>query len=295
MFDRLYPTMQWADHCATWPNAQHSHFVKAGGIDWHVQITGQGPCLLLLHGTGSGSFSWRALLPLLSAHFKVIAPDLPGHVFSNRGGGRLSLDDMSEGLRALLLQLNLTPSAIVGHSAGAAVGAHLILQQQSLSQTRLIGINPAWLPLPGLPSWLFGPAAKLAAVNPLSAWATSKWASKPGVVAKAISQTGSKLDAEGLHLYQTVFSHSGHVHSVLNMMAAWQLTALSTALHRLHNQVDIVVGMQDQTVPPHMADEACRAIRQAHIHQLPRLGHLAHEEDPAGTASLLLKINGLTD
>jgi magnesium chelatase accessory protein len=56
-----------------------------------------------------------------------------------------------------------------------------------------------------------------------------------------------------------------------------------------------VVGMQDQTVPPHMADEACRAIRQAHIHQLPRLGHLAHEEDPAGTASLLLKINGLTD
>ncbi|MEY3639984.1 MAG: hypothetical protein RIR68_3117 [Pseudomonadota bacterium] len=185
MFDSLYPTMQWANYRSTWPHARHSQFIQAGGIQWHVQIMGQGPVLLLLHGTGSGSFSWRGLMPLLSSHFQVIAPDLPGHVFTSRGPeGSLSLQGMSEGLRALLLQLNVTPSVIGGHSAGAAIAANMLLQQRTLSKTHLIGLNPAWLPLPGLPSLIFRPAAKLAAINPISAWATAKLASKPAMIEK---------------------------------------------------------------------------------------------------------------
>ena len=289
MFDSLYPTMQWANYRSTWPHAQHSQFIQAGGIQWHVQIMGQGPVLLLLHGTGSGSFSWRGLMPLLSAHFQVIAPDLPGHAFTSRGPeGSLSMQGMSEGLRALLLQLNVTPSIIGGHSAGAAIAANMLLQQRALSQTQLIGFNPAWLPLPGLPSLIFRPAAKLAAINPVSAWATAKLASKPAMIEKSIVQTGSHLDAEGLALYQSVFSHSGHVHSVLNMMAAWQLDTLSKSLPQLQNKVSILVGMQDQTVPPSMAHEACKLMPQARVFEQSGLGHLAHEEDPAGTAQLIL-------
>ena len=289
MFDSLYPTMQWANYRSTWPHAQHSQFIQAGGIQWHVQIMGQGPVLLLLHGTGSGSFSWRGLMPLLSAHFQVIAPDLPGHAFTSRGPeGSLSPQGMSEGLRALLLQLNVTPSIIGGHSAGAAIAANMLLQQRALSQTQLIGFNPAWLPLPGLPSLIFRPAAKLAAINPVSAWATAKLASKPAMIEKSILQTGSQLDAQGLALYQSVFSHSGHVHSVLKMMAAWQLDTLSKSLPQLQNKVSILVGMQDQTVPPSMAHEACKLMPQARVFEQHGLGHLAHEEDPAGTAQLIL-------
>ena len=281
--------MQWANYRSTWPHAQHSQFIQAGGIQWHVQIMGEGPVLLLLHGTGSGSFSWRGLMPLLSAHFQVIAPDLPGHAFTSRGPeGSLSLQGMSEGLRALLLQLNVTPSIIGGHSAGAAIAANMLHQQRALSQTQLIGFNPAWLPLPGLPSLIFRPAAKLAAINPVSAWATAKLASKPAMIEKSIVQTGSHLDAAGLALYQRVFSHSGHVHSVLNMMAAWQLDTLSKSLPQLQNKVSILVGMQDQTVPPSMAHEACKLMPQARVFEQHGLGHLAHEEDSAGTVQLIL-------
>jgi magnesium chelatase accessory protein len=226
---------------------------------------------------------------LLSAHFQVIAPDLPGHAFTSRGTeGSLSLQGMSEGLRALLLQLNVTPTIIGGHSAGAAIAANMLLQQRALSQTQLIGFNPAWLPLPGLPSLIFRPAAKLAAINPVSAWATAKLASKPAMIEKSIVQTGSHLDAEGLALYQRVFSHSGHVHSVLNMMAAWQLDTLSKSLPQLQNKVSILVGMQDQTVPPSMAHEACKLMPQARVFEQHGLGHLAHEEDSAGTVQLIL-------
>ena len=293
MFESFYPGMAWADHQAQpklWPHAQHSRLVQAGGIQWHVQQMGQGPCMLLLHGTGSGNFSWRGLLPALAQHFTVVAPDLPGHAFTSRGPeGALSLPGMAEGLRALLLQLKLTPQVIVGHSAGAAIAAHMALHFDSASRSTLIGLNPAWLPLPGVASWLFGPAAKLAALNPLSAWATAKLAAKPGAVAEWLSRTGSTLDAQGLDLYTRVLSDSGHVHGVLSMMAAWRLKPLAARLHEIHNPVFMHIGAQDLTVPPSLADAARQLLPQARRHIQPGLGHLAHEQDPQGTAEHILR------
>ena len=294
MFDRLYPGMPWGSYRDRWPLAEASRFVVAGGRTWHVQISGQGPCLLLLHGTGSGSFSWRGLIPILSRYFRVVAPDLPGHVFTTRGAtDGLSLNGMSDGLCALIRQLNLQPSVLVGHSAGAAIAANMVLRDDTLSTAHLIGMNPAWLPLPGLSTWLFGPAAKLAAINPLSAWATAKLAKRPSFLAKSLAQTGSVLSEEGMALYQTVFSHSGHVHSVLGMMAAWQLAPLSDALARIKNPVSIFVGLNDQTIPPALAEQACKVMPQAVLHQQPQLGHLAHEERPEASAKAVLSACGV--
>jgi magnesium chelatase accessory protein len=246
--------------------------------------------LLLLHGTGSGNFSWRGLLPLLAEHFTVVAPDLPGHVFSSRGPeGALSLPGMSEGLRALMWQLKLTPQVIVGHSAGAAIGAQMVLSHASLSHSTLIGLNPAWLPLSGLSSWLFGPAAKLAQLNPLSAWATAKLAAQPGAVARWIERTGSTLDAPGVELYARVLGNSGHVHGVLSMMAAWRLKPLGARLQELRNPVFMAGADKDQTVPPSLADAACLCMPQAQKIMQKNLGHLAHEQDPIGTAQLIVR------
>ena len=294
MFDRLYPGMQWTDYRHEWPNAHWSQFVHAGGIKWHVQMAGQGPALLLLHGTGSGNFSWRDLLPVLTPHFTLIAPDLPGHAFTTRGSDQsLSLKGMSSGVLALLQQLGITPAAIVGHSAGAAIAAQMVVQEPRLADTHLMGLNPAWLPLPGVPAWIFGPAAKLAALNPLSAWATVRFAKRPGVIAKSVAQTGSHLSPAGIALYQAVFTHTGHVHSVLGMMASWKLAGLTDALAALKNPVTMLVGTNDKTIPPSLAHDACRVMPQATLHQQIGLGHLAHEEQPVDTARHLCAAYGI--
>lgn len=290
MFERFYPGMQWADHKSVWPHAQHSRFLQANGIDWHVQTLGQGPCMLLLHGTGSGNFSWRGLLEPLSRHYSVVAPDLPGHAFTSRGEhNALSLPGMSAALRNLLRQLDLQPQVIVGHSAGAAIAAHMVLNDSTLANTTVIGLNPAWLPLPGAAAWLFGPAAKLAALNPWSAWAIAKMATKPGSVASLIAGTGSTLDPEGVALYTRLLADSGHLHGVLSMMAQWDLPPLSDALHRIRNPVFMDIGAQDQAIPPQLADEACRRIKHAEKNLRVGVGHLAHEEDPAGTVQQILR------
>jgi len=290
MYERFYPGMDDSALTADWPLSAHSRFVEAGGIRWHVQGMGQGPEVVLLHGTGSGSFSWRGLMPLLAQHFRVIAPDLPGHVFSSRGpAGGLSLPGMAQGLHALLTQLALTPHALVGHSAGAALAAQLVLDHAAYGHCRIVGLNPAWLPLDGAAGWVLSPLAHLVQLNPLSAWMLARVAGRSSVVEASLASTGSRLDATGVSLYRRVLSHPGHVHGVLSMMAAWQIRPLAHALHRLNRPVYLHIGEKDRTVPPSQSDETLSRLPQAQRVLARGLGHLAHEEDPAGTVTQLLR------
>ena len=96
------------------------------------------------------------------------------------------------------------------------------------------------------------------------------------------------MDANGLDLYTRVLSHSGHVHGVLSMMAAWQLKPLAARLHEIRSPVCMLIGAQDQTVPPALAEEALLRLPQAQLQLQSGLGHLAHEQDPEGTARQIL-------
>jgi len=104
-----------------WPNRQHSQLISIGDLDWHVQLSGKGPVVLLLHGTGSSTHSWSDLIPLLEPHAQILVPDLPGHAFTL--GAKLEdlkLDIIARSLQLLIDQLGIeAPSIVVGHSAGA--------------------------------------------------------------------------------------------------------------------------------------------------------------------------------
>ena len=75
--------LNWERDGRDWPNRASSRFVDAGGLRWHVQVMGEGPVVLLIHGTGASTHSFRALAPLLAPHFTVVVPDLPGHGFTD--------------------------------------------------------------------------------------------------------------------------------------------------------------------------------------------------------------------
>ena len=62
----------WSREGRNWPNREHSRFVELGGIKWHVQVAGRGPVILLLHGTGAATHSWRDVLPLLAKDFTIV-------------------------------------------------------------------------------------------------------------------------------------------------------------------------------------------------------------------------------
>ena len=67
----------------------------------HVDRTGSGPDLVLLHGWGLHSGTWDDVAPLLARRFRVHAMDLPGHGLSAALPGA-SFDEAAEAVAEAL-------------------------------------------------------------------------------------------------------------------------------------------------------------------------------------------------
>lgn len=285
----LSPETAAPDLRPDWPHRAASRSVHAGGLRWHVQVMGEGPAVLLLHGTGASTHSWRGLMTLLARRFMVIAPDLPGQGFSAMAPpDALPMEGMARAVGQLLQALEVKPRMVIGHSAGAAIGARMCLDGL-LSPDLLVAINGALLPLGGWAGQLFSPLARLMVRLPgmprLFAWR----AADPVVVRRLLDATGSKLDAAGIELYAQLFRRPEHVAGTLGMMAAWDLHALRRDLPRLTTPLLLVIGQQDQTIRPTEARRLLRILPQARLHALPGLGHLAHEEAPESVLHAILE------
>ena len=282
----------WDREGADWPNRAASRFVPAAGFRWHVQVAGAGPVLLLVHGTGASTHSWRDLLPLLAAHFTVVAPDLPGHGFTDTpGAAGLSLPGMALGVAELLRALGLQPAFAAGHSAGAAILARMMLDG-AIAPAGLVSLNGAILPLRGGPSQLFSPVAKVLATVPLVARVFARQAADEAVVLRLLRNTGSQLDAAGVALYGRLVRQPGHVAGALGMMANWDLRPLARDLPRLRQPVTLVVGSKDGLIAPSDAQRIKALLPSARVVTMPGRGHLAHEESPAETAALIVDAAG---
>ena len=285
MFGGVKP--DWDKEGRDWPNREASRFVLASGLWWHVQTMGRGPPLLLLHGTGAATHSWRDLAPLLARDFTVIAPDLPGHAFTETpDGDGLSLPGMARELAGLLEVLDVAPHFAVGHSAGAAIALRMGIDR-GLAPGGIVSLNGALQPFPGAGSALFPAMAKLLFLNPLARQAFAWRAAQPGAVARLIEGTGSKIDARGLALYAALFATTGHVAGALGMMARWDLNPLQADLGRLGAPLTLATAEGDLATPPRISEAAHARIPSSMLVRIPRLGHLAHEEDPEQAAEIV--------
>lgn len=280
----------WAAEGHDWPNRATSRFVDTGRMRWHVQESGAGRTLLLLHGTGAATHSWRDLLPLLAGHFRVIAPDLPGHGFTTgRPAGGLSMSAMARALGDLLAKLGLAPDIIVGHSAGAAIGLRMVLDKIARPKA-VVGLNPALMPFPGLAAKLFPTLARALFVNPFAPHIFAAIARGPGEAGRFLERsTGSRIDAAGVDYYRRLFATSDHCAGAITMMADWDLESLARDLSRVAVPVLLVQGANDAAIPLSSVEAAAKLVPDARVEVLPGLGHLAHEEQPAEIAALITR------
>lgn len=278
----------WDVEGRDWPNRAASRFVETSRLRWHVQVAGSGPVLLLLHGTGAATHSWRGLLPLLADRFTVVAPDLPGHGFTTgRPVGGLAMPAMARAVADLLGALDLAPATIVGHSAGAAIGLRMALDGLA-APAEIVGLSPALLPFPGIAATLFPTLARALFVNPFAPHIFAGVARGPGEAGRFLERaTGSHIDAAGIELYRRLFATSEHCSGAITMMADWDLAALARDLPRVVTRTRFVHGDKDTAIPLAKVREAAALIPGATVTVLPGLGHLAHEERPAEVAALI--------
>lgn len=278
----------WQEDGRDWPHREASRFVEAGGLRWHVQVMGTGPTLLLVHGTGASTHSWRDLAPRLAGDFTVVAPDLPGHGFSGAVADRsMTMPGMAAALVALLGTLGVAPQWVVGHSAGAAVLARACLDG-ALAPRGLLSLNGALLPLGGLRHPGFAAFARLFVSGSLLPRLFAWRAADPALTGRILAESGSRIDARGVELYRRLASRPAHVAAALTMMSVWDPRPLARDLPRLAVPLVLYAGSRDGMIPPAEADKVRALLPSAELQPLEGLGHLAHEEAPDRIAALLL-------
>lgn len=282
--------MDWTRDLPTWPLHHCSRRVATRPHDWHVQEMGAGPVVLLLHGAGGSTHSFRELIPILAGDFRVVAIDLPGQGFTRMGTKqRCGLRPMAEDIAALIRAEGWEPAAIVGHSAGGALALRLaqILGGSDGPVPRVIGLNAALAPFDGIAGWLFPVLAKTLVLNPLVPRLFSLTSGNPARVRQLLESTGSRIDDEGLGFYTRLIADRGHVDATLRMMAGWDLDPLLADLPKIKAPAVLVAAEGDRAVPPVTSVRAAARLPEAQVVHLAGLGHLAHEEDPARIAAIV--------
>lgn len=154
----------------TWRDA--GRLLTVAGRRIFVRTGGNGPPLLLIHGYPVGSYDWHAVWPLLENHYFLIAPDMPGHGFSDKSlRGDYSLAAHAATHDALLGQLGITACHVVACDLGVSVVQEMLAQRADADQPRQANLWSLALLNGGLCPQAYQPRAiQRLLASPLGAW-----------------------------------------------------------------------------------------------------------------------------
>lgn len=144
------------------PPSNFKHQVAlVNGVDIHYVIGGQGEPLVLIHGFGQNWYMWNRLLPELSKHFTVIAPDLRGVGESSKPESGYDKKTMATDIHELVKKLGYKKINLAGHDIGLMVAYAYAAQygpevkKVALLDALLPGVEPVWSQV-SASAWWFG-------------------------------------------------------------------------------------------------------------------------------------------
>ena len=106
-----------------------SVFVNVDNADLHFVIKGSGRPVVFIHGNPGSCQDWSRLYAPVSARYRMLAFDRPGHGHSQRPNHRpITVDVQAQMLYEALHKLAIDRPLLVGHSWGAALALAYALQ-----------------------------------------------------------------------------------------------------------------------------------------------------------------------
>jgi pimeloyl-ACP methyl ester carboxylesterase len=118
--------------------------IDVAGVRTYVAEAGEGPPVLLIHGYGDTADGWRRVVPGLLKDHRVVAVDMPPFGRSSAPPKGELLEFYGEFFPALLDELGLERTTVIGHSLGGAVALRLAIKNPERVE-RLGLVAPAGL------------------------------------------------------------------------------------------------------------------------------------------------------
>lgn len=243
---------------------------------------GEGPDLVLVHGTPFSSLVWRRIAREAARSWRVHVLDLLGYGASTqREGQDVSLGVQSRVLAAFIARLGLDRPAIVGHDFGGAtvLRAHLL---DGCDLARILLIDPVAIRPWGSP-FVMHVRRHEAAFAGIPAYIHEAIVARyiRGAVARPMS------DAElGPYLAPWLgpVGQSAFYRQIAQMDARFT-DAIEPLLGSIRCPVDILWGEADAWIPVGQGEKLAAAIPGARLRTVPGAGHLMQEDAPEAIVS----------
>ena len=246
---------------------------------------GTGETLLLLHGIGADKDNWTRVAALLTPHYRVIAPDLPGFGESSKPDyANYGIDDQVRNVDALATALHIEKFSIGGNSMGGWIaGAYVAAHPEK--------VVTAWLLDPGgvtgaKPSEMMDIIGKGGHV-PIFARNSTEMRNllnfvfvHPPYVPGAVIDDVARQQAANYALNLKIFGE---------LTAEWQTHALNTLLAGSKTATLITWGDHDRVLDVSGAQILHQAMPNSAVAIMPNIGHVPAVEAPEASAGDYLK------
>ncbi|MDT7586394.1 MAG: hypothetical protein QOE32_3944 [Pseudonocardiales bacterium] len=251
--------------------------MQVNGKELAVEVDGEGPAVLLVHGLGGTSNFYQVQADALAERFRVIRVDSAGAGRSPVADG-ISIESHADDLAAVLDALDVDSAAVVGHSMGTLVVRALAARHPGkVSALALLGAvrEPPET----------GRQAQRDRAAVLREKGTAAVA--PGVVANALSETTRQRRPEVAAFVRELVMRQdpeGYARNCEALGAATDPGPIATSLPLL-----LITGDDDKVGPPEASQELADAHGNAAVEILPGVGHWTALEAAGPVTDHLLK------
>lgn len=239
----------------------------------HIETTGQGQPLVMLHGWGLHGGVFASVLPQLAESFELHCVDLPGFGRSNYPGETLTVTSLAK----MVCEAVPENAVWLAWSMGGLVALQAALHRAPIKKLILVASTPRFVTDD---DWSHAVEAEV----------LDKFSDELGKDYRATLQRFLALQCRGSEkardelrkLKDTVFAHGEpSAEALADGLKILRETDLRGELSRLKQPVCFIQGERDTLIPVSAAEEAAHRIADAHVVIIEGAGHapfISHPE-----------------
>ena len=256
----------------------------------YVEEQGKGAPVLLIHGFGASTFTWRHVAPELAKTHRVIAVDLKGFGQSDKPfDSRYSVFDQAELLAQLIVDKDLRNLTLVGHSFGGGIALLLALEANERLEgriTKLVLLDSIAYPqnIPVFFRLLDVPLVSRLGVSMIPPSVQTR------VALRIAYFDDSKIDQDEVDAYAAPLRTAAGKHAIIysaRQIVPDGLAEISERYKTIELPTLILWCDHDRIVPLEVGLKLRRTLPNSTLRLVEDCGHMPQEEQPESTLKLL--------
>jgi pimeloyl-ACP methyl ester carboxylesterase len=244
---------------------------------------GQGHPVILIHGFGGSMWQWEHQQIPLSAHARLITPDLIGSGLSDKPDIEYRPEQMLEYFVGFMDALQIQQATLVGNSMGAGIAIGMALAHPNrVAKLILIGGLPA-----NVHEKLTSPSVRRALDTSAPSWLVSfgNWlfgglAIEP--ILKEVVYDPTQLTPAVIERSNRNRQRPGQmapIMSVRDTLPLWE-TGFAMRIGEIARPTLIMWGEEDRVFPISVGEELQRTIKGSSLVRISKAGHIPQWERP---------------